>query len=85
MRRILQWGFKKNVRREERRAILESLGDDANKVEFEERMIRGRRLDKAKIVRWRKREEMGYGGSPGGLAPVPGRYALEAHDEAQLC
>lgn len=85
MRRILQWGFRKNVKREERRAILESLGDEANKIEFEERMIRGRRLDKAKIERWKKREGMGYGGSRGVLAPVPGRHALQGHDEAQLC
>jgi hypothetical protein len=29
-----------------------------NEVEFEPKTLRGRRLDKAKIARWKKREEM---------------------------
>jgi hypothetical protein len=73
LRRISEWGFEKNVKKDERRAIIESLGEVANKGEFEAMMLRGRRLDKAKLERWRKRE---------GLADTLGRLA--GHDEVQL-
>jgi tetratricopeptide (TPR) repeat protein len=56
LRRISEWGFEKNVKRDERRAILEKLGGGAKEGEFEATLWRGRRLDKAKIERWRKRE-----------------------------
>jgi hypothetical protein len=60
LRRVKQWGFEKNVKGEERRAILESVGEEE---QFEERVLRGRRLDKAKIERWRKREQVKEPGS----------------------
>lgn len=75
MRRIVQWGFEKNTKRKERRAILESLGDEMN-AKFETKIIRGRMLDKAKVERWRKREGIPCGGSRDGLAPEPGIRAL---------
>jgi hypothetical protein len=53
--RISEWGFEKNVKRDERRAILGSLGV-VREGEFQARKLRGRRLDKAKLERWRKRE-----------------------------
>jgi hypothetical protein len=56
LRRISEWGFEKNVKKDERRASLESLDEVANEGEFEAMMLRGRRLDKAKLERWRKRE-----------------------------
>jgi len=56
LRRIKEWGFEKNVKRDERRAILKSIGDDVKEGDFEERKLGGRRLDKAKIERWKKRE-----------------------------
>ncbi|KAN0106744.1 TPR-like protein [Hyaloscypha variabilis] len=62
LRRISEWGFEKNVKKDERRAILESFSEVANEGEFEVRMLRGRRLDKAKIRRWRKREQVGESG-----------------------
>ena len=58
LRRISEWGFQKNIKRDERRTILESLGDTVKEVEFEPKILKGRRLDKAKIARWKKREEM---------------------------
>jgi hypothetical protein len=63
LRRISEWGLQKNIKRDERRTILESLGDTVKEVEFEPKILRGRRLDKAKIVRWKKREEMISSGS----------------------
>jgi len=55
-RKISQWGLEKNVKQGERRAILRSFGAEANTAGFKTRLFRGRRLDKAKIERWRKRE-----------------------------
>jgi hypothetical protein len=55
---VKEWGFQKNVKQGERRAILESLGDVVSMGDFEARKLRGRRLDKAKIERWRKREAL---------------------------
>ena len=55
-----EWGFEKNVKGEERRAILDSVNEEG---QFEERVLRGRRLDKAKIERWRKREQITAPGS----------------------
>jgi tetratricopeptide (TPR) repeat protein len=55
LRRVKEWGFEKNVKGAERRAILERVGEEE---QFEERVLRGRRLDKAKIERWRKREQI---------------------------
>jgi hypothetical protein len=76
LRRITEWGFEKNVKQDERRAILESLGQGANEEGFQARMLRGRRLDKAKIERWKKREEtLGGEGEKGKLA---------SHGEVQL-
>jgi len=60
LRRVKEWGFEKNVKREERRAILDSVREEG---QFEERVLRGRRLDKAKIERWRKREQITAPGS----------------------
>jgi hypothetical protein len=87
MRRVSEWGLKKNVQRKERRAILESLSSEANKVEFETRMIRGRKLDKAKIERWRKREGIGCGDSKTGVtgfALAPGRLPFLGVDHLQI-
>ncbi|PMD26009.1 hypothetical protein NA56DRAFT_642238 [Hyaloscypha hepaticicola] len=60
LRRLKEWGFEKNVKGEERRAILASVGE---KEQFEEMVLRGRRLGKAKIERWRKIEQMTAPGS----------------------
>jgi Clr5 domain len=54
LRKAKEWGFEKNVRKEERMAILETIDGEG---QFEERILRGRKLDKAKIERWRKREQ----------------------------
>jgi hypothetical protein len=83
MRKISVWGLEKNIKRDERRAILERLGGSTHSVEFEATMLRGRRLDKAKIERWKKREGLSSGGPQTRLAPSSGKL-LRSHDEVQI-
>jgi hypothetical protein len=72
LRRAKEWGFEKNVKKEERRAILETVDGEG---QFEERMLRGRRLDKAKLERWRKREGIIGGGFQNGPADTSSKSA----------
>jgi hypothetical protein len=74
LRRISEWGFEKNVKRDERRAILGSLGV-VREGEFQARKLRGRRLDKAKLERWRKREEIVGNGTQNELPDTSGKSA----------
>ncbi|KAN0096649.1 hypothetical protein V8E51_015454 [Hyaloscypha variabilis] len=71
LRRISEWGFQKNVKRGERRAILEGLGRAVTEGGFEARILRGRKLDKAKIERWKKREGFTSEGTEAGSARHP--------------
>jgi hypothetical protein len=82
-RKISEWGFEKNVKQKERRAILRSLGAEANAVEFEARMLRGRRLDKAKIERWRKRDGIAGSNPQAGLAYRSGITPIQCDVKAQ--
>lgn len=74
LRRVKEWGFEKNVKRDERRAILKSLDDGVKEGDFEARKLRGRRLDRAKIERWKKREgldtQAGFACSSGKSVPL---------------
>ncbi|KAH9217757.1 hypothetical protein DL95DRAFT_521876 [Leptodontidium sp. 2 PMI_412] len=54
LRKISEWGFEKNVKKAERKAILLNTATSQNS--FETRIIHGRKLDKAKIERWSKRD-----------------------------
>jgi hypothetical protein len=56
--RISGWDFEKNVKRDERRAIIQNLSPEIKKASFETKLIRGRTLDKAKLERWMKQEGM---------------------------
>jgi hypothetical protein len=56
--RISQWGFEKNVKKNERRAIIEQLGPEPGKVEIEAQTLRGRTLDAAKLNRWVRLEKV---------------------------
>jgi tetratricopeptide (TPR) repeat protein len=56
--RISQWGFEKNVKKNERRAIIEQLDPELEKVEIEARTLRGRTLDAAKLNRWMRLEKV---------------------------
>jgi hypothetical protein len=81
LRRISEWGLQKNIKRDERRTILESLGDSMKEVEFEPKTLRGRRLDKSKIARWKKREDMISGETRTGIANSSGKSTI-TYDEA---
>ncbi|KAL2071788.1 hypothetical protein VTL71DRAFT_13023 [Oculimacula yallundae] len=50
LRKISEWGFEKNVKKAERRLILLNSATDEGKF------IRGRKLDKAKLDRWSRRD-----------------------------
>jgi hypothetical protein len=67
-----EWGFQKNVKKEERRTIIETVDGEGH---FEERILRGRRLDKAKLKRWRKREGIVGGGFQNGPADTSSKSA----------
>ncbi|KAH8753453.1 hypothetical protein F5882DRAFT_385691 [Hyaloscypha sp. PMI_1271] len=56
--RISQWGFEKNVKKNERRAIIKHLGPELEKVEIEAQTLRGRTLDAAKLNRWMRLEKV---------------------------
>jgi hypothetical protein len=75
LRRISEWGFEKNVKRDERRAILGSLELVVREGEFQARKLRGRRLDKAKLERWRKREGIVGNGPQNELPDTSGKSA----------
>ncbi|PMD24378.1 hypothetical protein NA56DRAFT_35355 [Hyaloscypha hepaticicola] len=64
--RISRWGFEKNVKKNERRAIIEHFGPELGKVEFEAQTLRGRKLDEAKLNRWMKLEKVNFEESPTG-------------------
>jgi len=52
------------VKKNERRAIIEHLGPELGKVEFEAQVLRGRKLDEAKLNRWMKLEQVNFEESP---------------------
>ncbi|KAG4437237.1 hypothetical protein IFR05_007291 [Cadophora sp. M221] len=59
LRKISEWGFEKNVKKAEREAIL--LNPATSQSAFETRTIYGRKLDKAKIERWSRRDGIPMG------------------------
>jgi hypothetical protein len=72
IRRVSEWGFEKNVKKGERRRILNMMEGEVGEGDFEIRMLRGRKLDRAKIERGRKREGMVR--SQNGLADNSGKF-----------
>ena len=75
--RISGWGFEKNVKKNERRAIINNLGPGLGKVEFEAQVLKGRTLDEAKLNRWMKLEKVTFEESlvaNNELASVPGKF-----------
>lgn len=55
--RIAFWGLQKNVKQGERRSVINGLKNhELDAAEFERRELRGRRLDKAKLERWMRKE-----------------------------
>jgi tetratricopeptide (TPR) repeat protein len=75
--RISRWGFEKNVKKNERRAIIEHLGPELGRVEFKAQTLRGRTLDAAKLNRWMQLEKVTFEESlveNNEVACVPGKF-----------
>lgn len=49
---ISGWGFEKNVKKSERRALIERHGAKIGEPDVASQVHRGRKLDKAKLNRW---------------------------------
>jgi hypothetical protein len=67
LRRISEWGIEKNVKQQERRAILQSLVGHGNIGDINTGIPEKRKFNKAKIERWRKIEEAGPSNISGNL------------------
>lgn len=63
MYHISGWGFEKNVKKGERRALIERLGAKIGKLDVASQVHRGRKLDKAKLNRWMRLENSSPNGS----------------------
>jgi tetratricopeptide (TPR) repeat protein len=77
--RISGWGFEKNVKKNERRAIIEHLGPELGNVEFELQTLRGRKLDAAKLNRWMQLEKVTFEESlveNNEVACIPGKFSF---------
>jgi tetratricopeptide (TPR) repeat protein len=77
--RISGWRFEKNVKKNERRAIIEHLGPELGKVEFEAQTLRGRILDAAKLNRWMQLEKVTFEEplvENNKVACVPGKFCF---------
>jgi hypothetical protein len=55
--RISAWGFEKNIKKSERREIVERLGSELENSDVAVH-LRGRLFDKAKLNRWRRRDKV---------------------------
>ncbi len=65
------------MKKNERRAIIEHLGPELGKMEFEAQTLRGRTLDEAKLNRWMKLEKLTFEETlveNNEVACVPGRF-----------
>jgi hypothetical protein len=49
---ISGWGFEKNIKKDERRKIIQQLGSEVHNAEFTPQNFKGRQLDKTKLNRW---------------------------------
>ncbi|KUJ06781.1 uncharacterized protein LY89DRAFT_396785 [Mollisia scopiformis] len=61
--RISAWGFEKNVKKTERRQLIQKHRDELENSEFAPRNLRGRTIKKEKLIRWVRQEEGEVGGS----------------------
>jgi len=53
---ISGWGFEKNIKKDERRKIIQQLGSEAHNLQFAPRNFKGRQLHKTKLNRWMRAE-----------------------------
>jgi hypothetical protein len=60
---ISGWGFEKNVKKGERRALIERLGAQIGTSDIASEVHRGRKLDRTKLKRWIRLENSVSNGS----------------------
>jgi hypothetical protein len=56
--RISEWGFEKNVKKDERRELIQKLGHELQNPDYSPQNLRGRTIDKGKLNRWMRQENM---------------------------
>jgi hypothetical protein len=56
--RILVWGFEKNVKKDERRELIQKLSHELQNPDYSPQNLRGRTLHKEKLNRWMRQENM---------------------------
>jgi hypothetical protein len=61
---ISGWGFEKNIKKDERRKIIQQLGLELHNAEFAPQNFKGRQLHKTKLNRWMRIEKATAGKSP---------------------
>ena len=74
---ISGWGFEKNIKKDERRKIIQQLGSEVHNAEFAPQNLKGRQLHKTKLNRWMRIEKATAEKSSGRdvlLQEVSGRY-----------
>ncbi|PMD62968.1 uncharacterized protein K444DRAFT_661992 [Hyaloscypha bicolor E] len=54
---ISGWGFEKNIKKDERRKIIQQLGSEVHNAEFAPQNFKGRQLHKTKLNRWMRIEK----------------------------
>jgi len=79
-RRISSWGLGKNIKRSDRKTIIEGVRSELEPkaASFETRELRGRRLDKAKFKRWMRKESAIPARSEHEIAWVEKPYSMSA-------
>ncbi|KAE9362850.1 hypothetical protein N431DRAFT_551067 [Stipitochalara longipes BDJ] len=78
--RISGWRFEKNVKKDERRAIIDSLAPGKGNVEIEPQTLKGRILDAAKLNRWMQLEKTTSGESSANNKVVCARTSLVPYE-----
>jgi hypothetical protein len=53
---ISGWGFEKNIKKNERRKIIQQLGPEVHNPQFVPQNLKGRQLHKTKLNRWMRTE-----------------------------
>lgn len=54
---ISGWGFEKNIKKDERRKIIQQLGSEVHNAKFAPQNFKGRQLHKTKLNRWMRIEK----------------------------
>jgi hypothetical protein len=73
--RISGWGFEKNIKKNERRELIQKLSHELRDPDYMAQNLRGRKIDKEKLNRWMRKENMEVETSLGDInEEVPGKH-----------